>query len=173
MIKALVNSIKNYRILLYRKKCTQLVVKQAKSTGKNLKINYKSHVTKNTIIGNNAGINGLIVSGGGNVRIGDNFHCGSECLIMTQNHNYDKGKSIPYDDTYILKDVDIEDNVWFGSRVIILPGVSIGEGAIIQAGAVVVNDIPKYAIAGGNPAKVFKERNIDHYENLKKEKKFY
>jgi len=67
----------------------------------------------------------------------------------------------------------IEDNVWLGHRVIILGGVTIGEGAIIQAGSVVVKDIPKYAIAGGHPAKVFKYRDIKHYNRLKKEKKFH
>ena len=46
-------------------------------------------------------------------------------------------------------------------------GVEIEEGAIIQAGAVVVQNVPKYAIVGGNPAKIFKYRNIDHYEKLK------
>ena len=101
-----------------------------------------------------------------NVVIGDNFHSGSECLIITSNHNYE-GEAIPYDDTNICKDVCIEDNVWLGSRVIILGGVTIGEGAIIQAESVVVKSIPKYAIAGGHPAKVFAERNIEHYEKLK------
>ena len=48
-----------------------------------------------------------------------------------------------------------------------LGGVHIGEGAIIQAGSVVVSDIPPYAIAGGHPAKVFKYRDIDHFEYLK------
>ena len=55
----------------------------------------------------------------------------------------------------------------------ILPGVKISEGSIIQAGSVVVNDIEKYAIAGGHPAKVFKYRDIEHYERLKSEKKFH
>ena len=73
----------------------------------------------------------------------------------------------------ISKDVVIEENVWLGNRVIILPGVTVGEGAIIQAGSVVVKDIPKYAIAGGHPAKVFKYRDIDHYEKLKREGKFH
>jgi acetyltransferase-like isoleucine patch superfamily enzyme len=54
-----------------------------------------------------------------------------------------------------------------------LPGVRIGEGAIIQAGSTVVKDIEKYGIAGGHPAKVFKYRDIDHYEKLKKEGKFH
>lgn len=93
-------------------------------------------------------------------------------MMITQNHNYE-GSKIPYDNTYICKDVHIEDNVWLGSRVIILAGVTIGEGAIIQAGSVVVSDIPKYAIAGGHPAKVFSSRNKEHYKKLKSEGKFH
>ncbi len=104
--------------------------------------------------------------------IGDNFHSGRECLMITQIHNYDTGNAIPYDDSYILKDIIIKDNVWLGDRVIILGGVMIEEGAIIQAGSVVVSDIPKCAIAGGHPAKVFKYRDIEHYEKLKSEGKF-
>ena len=107
-----------------------------------------------------------------NVIIGDNFHSGIECMIITDSHNYE-GDAIPYDDTVISRDVVIEDNVWLGNRVIVLPGVTIGEGAIIQAGSVVVKDIPKYAIAGGHPAKVFSSRDNDHYEKLKKEGKFH
>ena len=59
-----------------------------------------------------------------------------------------------------------------GARVIVLGGVTIGEGAIIQAGSVVVKDIPKYGIAGGHPAKEFKTRDIEHYEKLKSMQKF-
>ena len=112
------------------------------------------------------------IQGNGNVIIGDNFHSGIECMIITNIHNYDNGNAIPYN-TIISKDVIIEDNVWLGNRVTILPGVKIGEGAIIQAGSVVVKDVEKYAIAGGHPAKVFKYRDIDHYEKLKKEGKFH
>ena len=71
------------------------------------------------------------------------------------------------------KDVTIDDFVWLGSRVTILPGTKIGEGAIIQAGSVVHGEIPPYAIAGGNPAKVFKYRDIEHFKKLKAEGRFY
>ena len=91
---------------------------------------------------------------------------------MTEYHNYE-GEAIPYDATYIVKDVMIEDNVWIGTRVIILGGITIGEGAIIQAGSVITEDIPKYAIAGGHPAKVYAFRDKEHYEILKKLKKFH
>ncbi|HHT0934569.1 TPA: acyltransferase, partial [Serratia marcescens] len=58
-------------------------------------------------------------------------------------------------------------------NVIVLPGVSIGEGAIIQAGSVVVKDIEPYAIAGGHPAKPFSQRDVAHYLQLKAEGKFH
>lgn len=77
------------------------------------------------------------------------------------------GDKIPYGASSICKDVIIEDAVWIGSRVTILPGTKIGEGAIIQGGAVVHGEIPRCAIAGGNPAKVFKYRDIEHFNELK------
>ena len=64
----------------------------------------------------------------------------------------------------------ISDFAWIGARVIILPGSKIGEGAIIQAGAVVHGEIPPFSIAGGNPAKIFKMRDINHFKKLKSEK---
>jgi chloramphenicol O-acetyltransferase type B len=151
----------------------RIVIKKAGSVGKDLKVNGFSSVTKNTEIGDFANFNGIRIVGVGNVKIGDYFHSGEGCLMISQIHNYDYGEAIPYDKTYIAKDIIIEDFVWLGSRVIILGGVSIGEGAIIQAGSVVVSDIPKYAIAGGHPAKVFKYRDITHFKKLKAEGKFH
>ena len=139
----------------------------AKTCGKGLKVHGKSSVTRNTFLGDNVNFNGMVIVGGGKVIIGNNFHSGPECLMICQNHNFDGGTKIPYDDTYIYKDITIEDQVWLGSRVIVLGGVTIGEGAIIQAGSVVVKDIPKYAIAGGHPCKVFNYRDAEHYEKLK------
>ena len=129
-------------------------------------------LTNQTYLGKYCSFNGIVIKGGGKVIIGSHFHSGEDILIITQNHNYDKGTKLPYDDKNIYKDVIIEDNVWIGSRVIILGGVSIGEGAIIQAGSVITQDIPKYAIAGGHPAKPFAYRDIEHYKKLKKEGKF-
>ncbi|MCL2157215.1 MAG: acyltransferase [Methanobrevibacter sp.] len=149
------------------------VKKIAAKCGNDLKVNYPSYVSENTFLGDNVNFNGMKIQGKGKVTIGNNFHSGIDCMIITDIHNYDNGEAIPYDETIISKDVVIEDNVWLANKVMILPGVKIKEGAIIQGGSVVVNDIEKYAIAGGHPAKVFKYRNIEHYERLKKEKKFH
>jgi chloramphenicol O-acetyltransferase type B len=137
------------------------------SFGDGSKVNFSCKFTTKTIIGKNCHFNGMVVSGNGKVSIGNNFHSGKECMIISSYHNYDNGTRIPYDDTYIDKDVAIEANVWLGSRVIILGGVTIGEGAVIQAGSVVTCDIPKFGVAGGHPAKVFKYRDIEHYIALK------
>ena len=152
---------------------TFIVRLKSKKSGIKLKINGFSIVSRTTTLGNNVNFNGMRIRGGGNVTIGDNFHSGKECLMISQNHNFNKGSKIPYDHTYILKDIVVEDNVWLGDRVIVLGGVRIGEGAVIQAGSVVVKDIPKYAIAGGHPAKVFGERDKKHYLSLKANKQFH
>jgi len=150
------------------------VLNKAFSYKKPIYVNGFSSVNSNTELGKNVNFNGLTVIGNGKVEIGDNFHSGSGCLIITDVHDYDNGDCIPYDSqNYLVKDVHIEDNVWIGSRVIILGGVTLGEGSIIQAGAVVVNDIPKFGIAGGNPAAVFKERNKEHYKKLKSLGRFH
>ena len=159
----------NFKKKLYLHRCKRVV----KSYGDGFKVNGESYVTPKTTLGNNVNFNGMKIQGSGNVTIGNNFHSGIECMIITSIHNYDNGKAIPYDDTIISKDVTIEDNVWLGNRVTILPGVTIGEGAIIQAGSVVVKDVEKYGIAGGHPAKTFKYRDVEHYEKLKKENKFH
>lgn len=160
--------ILKYLRLLRRAYHTRRVKRRCAHYDGPLYINRKSSVTPYTTLGANVHMNGLHVAGNGKVRIGDNFHCGEDCLIISQIHNY-HGEALPYDTTYILKDVTIEDNVWLGTRVIVLGGVTIGEGAIIQAGSVVVKDIPACAIAGGHPAQVFAERDKEHYYRLKSE----
>lgn len=160
---------KNIKTRLYGRN----VFKKAKKIGKNLSISNFSSVNSKTYLGNNVSFNGMQIHGEGKVTIGNYFHSGVECLIIAQNHNYDNGNAIPYDDTYVYKDIEIGDFVWIGSRVMILPGTKIGEGAIIQGGSVVHGEIPPYAIAGGNPAKVFKYRNIEHFKKLKSEGKFH
>lgn len=168
IVKLLLKFIYYFRRFVF----TIMVKMRCKKYEKPLHVNRRSRVTRNTTLAKNVNFNGMYIKGKGAVTIGNNFHSGEECLIITQNHDYDHGESIPYGRKDIYKDVIIEDNVWIGDRVIILGGNTIGEGAIIQAGSVIVNNIPKYAIAGGHPAKVFSSRDIEHYEKLKTEKKF-
>src|SRR5690554_4075189 len=137
-----------------------------------LRVNGPTYISKNTDLGKNTSFNGMVIGGKGKVKIGDNFHSGVGCKILTQIHNYEGG-ALPYDNKIIAKDTVIGDNVWLGDDVTIIGGITIGNGVIIQAGSVVVSNIPDYGIAGGHPAKVFKSRNIEHYEKLNKQKLFH
>lgn len=146
---------------------------RAKRVGKALHCGGAVHVTRSTELGDYVHFHGMWASGDGRLVIGNWFHSGDGLRIFTRNHNYDKGDAIPYDRTYVKKDVVIGDFVWIGAQVILLPGTTIGEGAIIQAGSVVHGNIPAYAIAGGNPAKVFAQRDVEHFLRLKAEGKFH
>ncbi|WP_273162910.1 acyltransferase [Bacteroides fluxus] len=155
-----------------RRKYTSSARRGAVSCGKGLKINYKCVFGGKIYFGDNCNFNGMDVVGRGTVKFGNNFHSGTECMIITQNHNYE-GDMIPYDESYVYKTVVIGDNVWLGNRVTIVGDVTIGEGVIVAAGSVVCKDVPDYAIVGGNPAKVIKYRDIEHYNRLKSERKFH
>lgn len=84
---------------------------------------------------------------------------GTDVVVITKNHAFNQ-TDIPmmqqgFEDE---RPVIIGNDVWIGDRVIILPGVHIGDGAIIAAGAVVTKDVPAYAIVGGVPAKLIRMR---------------
>jgi len=83
------------------------------------------------------------------VHIGDHTDISPWCLIYTRD---------PVDTQQASAPVTIGNDVWIGARCVIFKGVSIGDGAIIGAGAVVREDIPPFAVAGGNPATVIRYR---------------
>ena len=103
-------------------------------------------------IGVNAKIYGTCV-------IGKYVMMGEDCTIITRNHAFQR-TDIPmmYQGFEEEKPVYIGDDVWIGDRVTILPGVHIGNGCIIAAGAVVTEDVEPYTIVGGVPAKKIRNR---------------
>jgi maltose O-acetyltransferase len=109
-------------------------------------------------IGDNSGI-GVNAFISGTVSIGRNVMMGNDVMIIGTSHEISR-TDIPMTEQGFQANqrINIGDDVWIGSRVIILPGVSIGSGVIIGAGAVVINDIPDWAVAVGNPAKVVRDR---------------
>jgi acetyltransferase-like isoleucine patch superfamily enzyme len=139
-----------------------LTIHSADESNAVFQIDKTSHLKSNTYIE---------CSGG--VHIGKYFHTGRGLTIFSSNHNYESLKSIPYDETSINKPVIINDFVWFGSNVTIVPGVEVGEGVVVGSGAVLTKNIPPYSVVGGNPAKILKMRNVEIFTKLKAEKKFY
>lgn len=152
--------------IILRKRCL--------SCGKDVGASRIPHIGSEVIleVGNYAGFNGITITGWGKVKIGNYFHSGSNVKIMLGSHDYDNDDKIPYGKKHTTKNVVIDDFVWLGSDVIISGNIHIGEGAIVAIGSVVVKDVPKYAIVGGNPAKVIKYRDIEHFEQLRKEGKY-
>jgi acetyltransferase-like isoleucine patch superfamily enzyme len=126
----------------------------------------------NISVGNNVhlGANAYI-RGEGGLRLGSNIHVSRNLTVYTINHNYE-GECLPYDHEMIAKPVVIEDNVWIGVDVVICPGVTVGEGAIIGMGCVVSSDVPPLSIVGGQKQRVLKYRDKNHYEKLKAESLF-
>lgn len=160
--------------LNYNKLRERYVRLSSKSCGTHLTVNGPvKGFNKNIIIKNHVNINGCTILGSGFVEFGNYFHSGEQITFITSNHNYHSTTSIPYDRSQIVKSTIIKDFVWIGHGVIVSPGVSIGEGAIIAAGAVVVKDVPDYAIVGGNPAKVIKYRDVALFNQLKSERKVH
>jgi len=140
-------------------------------------------------------IEGFTVGGSENLSIGDNVFIGGDAFIDAQgeitinsgtmigtrftcisaNHNYDGNslESIPFDNKLLVKPIIINENVWIGNCVCIIPGIEIGEGAVIAMGTVVNKNVPPLAIVAGNPMRIIKYRDKQTYFKLKAEDKIY
>lgn len=118
---------------------------------------------KNIIIneGSFLGEGTKLVAYDANISIGRNCLIAADCIMITRNHNYSVREIDIKKQGYSNKPIVIKDNVWLGYRVVILPGITIGEGAIVAANSVVTKNIEPYAIYGGNPAKLIKSRGND------------
>jgi acetyltransferase-like isoleucine patch superfamily enzyme len=97
----------------------------------------------------------LHVWGGGGVTIGDRVLIASHVSIVSETHDYN---AHPMAETSIRKPVVIEDDVWLGTHCTILPGVTVGRGAVVGAGAVVTKDVEPLSIHVGVPAKCIGRR---------------
>jgi acetyltransferase-like isoleucine patch superfamily enzyme len=105
-------------------------------------------IGEDTIIGDHA-----FLDGRGQLVIGDHVDIASSVMIYNSEHDLEKD-----DFSARVEPVLIGDYVFIGPRAIILPGVKIGRGAVVAAGAVVTKDVPDFAIVGGVPAKIIGER---------------
>ncbi len=102
---------------------------------------------------------GVLVTTGGGVRIGHRTLIGYGAQILSGNHRIPGGRGRIFGAGHEFAPVLIGDDVWIGGRAMILPGVTIGEGAVVAAGSVVTRDVAPYTVVGGVPARVVKERS--------------
>jgi len=131
------------------------------NAGKNINIEKGAIFSDQVDLGDNSGL-GINSKLYGRVIIGCNVMMGPDCLVYTRNHNIED-VSVPMNvqgETQEMP-VVIENDVWIGARVIILPGKRIGKGSVVGAGAVVSRDIPEFSVAVGNPIRIIRNRKID------------
>jgi acetyltransferase-like isoleucine patch superfamily enzyme len=114
----------------------------------NITIGDRSNINRNCMIW--AGDNAKVI-------IGKDCLTGPGVTIIASKYDV-KGRNIVRSYPPFERDIIIEDDVWLGANVVVLPGVKIGKGAIVGAGSVITKDIPPYAIVTGIPGKIIKER---------------
>lgn len=113
---------------------------------------------KNIRLGKNVFINsGCRFQDQGGIIIGDGVLIGHNVVLATLNHDVDPQKR----SDMFPAPIRIGNNVWIGAQVTVLPGITIGDGAIVAAGAVVSRDVPANVIVGGVPAKIIKKIKIN------------
>lgn len=95
----------------------------------------------------------------GAIKIGRDVMIGEELIAISTTHEF-RSREIPMREQGFQEQrpITIEDDVWIGSRVIILPGITIGRGSIVGAGSVVSKDVEAYSIVAGNPARLIRKR---------------
>ncbi len=147
----------NFGAKKLRALCGKMILKHC---GNNVNIEKGAVFHSNVSLGNYSGIgvNALISSG---VSIGDYVMMGPDCMMFTTNHGMER-TDIPMMEqpSTAISPITIGNDVWIGARVIILPGVTVGDGSVIGAGSIVTKDVPPYTIVAGNPAKVIKARKF-------------
>lgn len=135
--------------------------------GERVNIERQARFGRGVELGNDSGIGIRAVVADG-TKIGSDVMMGPDCLILNRNHCVeDVTRPMRLQGYTETKPVCIEDDVWIGSRVTILPGVTVHTGAVIAAGAVVTHDVPPFAVVGGVPAHVIRYRGQQENRNQK------
>ncbi len=110
------------------------------------------HFSKNIKIGNNVSITEFVhMWGAGGIEIGDDTVIAAHSIITSQTHD---ANADSYRSTQVFKPVKIGKNVWIGSGAIILPGITVGDNAIVGAGSVVTHDVEPNITVVGIPARI-------------------
>jgi acetyltransferase-like isoleucine patch superfamily enzyme len=120
--------------------------------------NYDGHI----VLGNNVYIGpNCVLFGAGGITIGDNVLISPNVVLTSHQHTYGRVSQPIREQPILFGEIRVEDNVWIGSGTAILPGVRIGIGSVVGAGAVVNRDVLPDSVVAGVPARLIKRRKID------------
>ena len=173
-------AIGKFRRLLQRMIWQPIVRRAFASCGKNVRVPQDCSFSgiENIYVGNNVafGVNNSFLSTRAKILIGNDVMFGPGVTIITGNHRTDivgrtmmsikDSEKLPENDENVV----IENDVWIGANAIILKGVTIHQGSIVAAGAVVTKDVNSYQIWGGVPARYladrFKEGDLEKHKNM-------
>lgn len=157
-IKTTIYLVITNSIICYRSLYWKMFLKKM---GKNVTIQDRCKImdANKIVIGNNVLIShNTDLYGHGNITIGDHTQIGAYSAIISHNHIFSIPGQPIREQGHENEEVIIGKDVWLGTHVIVLPGVTIGDGSVIGAGSIVTKPIPAYSVAVGNPAKVIKRR---------------
>ena len=100
----------------------------------------------------------VLITTSGGVDIGDRVLIGYRTQILSGNHKVPRDRARIFDAGHELGRVQIGNDAWIGANVIVLPGVTIGEGAVVAAGSVVTKDVEQFTVVAGAPARLIRRR---------------
>jgi maltose O-acetyltransferase len=150
--------IRRLRLWFYRKAMRFNIGRNA-----SIFMNCTFYCAEGLTLGENCVINARsILDSRGGLTIGNKVGISQHVIILTADHDFNS----PFGEGRERR-VVINDYVWIGTRAMVLPGVTIGRGAVIAAGAVVTRDVSDFSIVAGIPARVIGERSKDlQYSNI-------
>lgn len=115
---------------------------------------------RNLVLGDDVDLAwGVLIDSVGGVTIGDRTLVGFGTKIFSRNHVVPPQRGPIFASGHTNRPVIIGKDVWLGANVIVLPGRTIGDGAVVGAGSVITKDVPPYTVVGGNPAIILKVRD--------------
>lgn len=158
-VRSLIFSFFNKMSSLIRESEKYLLIKSLKACGENCSFYMPIYIAgpENVELGDKVSIAPFVhIWGHGGLNIGNRVMIGSNSVITTLTHDYNQDVMFG---TLIKKRIVIEDDVWIGAHSTILPGITVGKGAVVGAGSVVTKDVAPYSIVVGVPARCFKFRN--------------
>ena len=154
----------SYRVVVFRS-AGRNSVGRGTSIERGVRVTSKGGIT----IGRDCNINrGTLLDGRGSLVIGDSVNISNDVKVLTAGHDLDDPEFAGEDGP-----VSIGDRSWLATGAMVLPGVTLGEGVVVAAGAVVANDIPPWSVVAGNPARVLRARSPDAQRVLPRNRRWF